>query len=329
MTGESIRTFNKFRIEDFPKGQISKFWLHIINNGLGEPIRVPILVARGHNDGPILGLNAALHGNELNGIYVIQRLFEKLDVSQLNGIVIGILVANVPGVLLGKRRFNDDFDLNRKAPGSDRGSPSSVYIYRLIDRVISKFDYLIDLHTTGKGKQNCWHIRANMENSTTERLARLQNPEVIIHSEADDHTLRGYCMSIGIKALTLELKDPMIFQHDVVEEALIGIENVMTDINMKEGKLLCSVNPTILCNKSRWIRSDEGGILIVFPDLLQRVKEKELIAEIRNVFGDVQKQFYAPSDCVIIARNTNPICQTGMGILNIGLNYIEIAEAET
>ena len=110
MTQEPISTFNKFRIEDFPRGQISKFWLHIINNGLGETIRVPILIARGQNDGPVLGLNAALHGNELNGIYIIQRLFGKLDVNQLNFAFIGILVANVPGVLLGKRRLNEDFD---------------------------------------------------------------------------------------------------------------------------------------------------------------------------------------------------------------------------
>ena len=36
------------------------------------------MIARGKRDGPVLGLTAALHGNELNGIPLIQALFAAL-----------------------------------------------------------------------------------------------------------------------------------------------------------------------------------------------------------------------------------------------------------
>ncbi len=321
---EHTYTGTRFQIEDFPENTISKCWLHVINNGLGEPIRIPILVARGSAPGPVFGLNAALHGNELNGINVIQRLFARLEATELKGTVIGILVANVPGLLLGQRRFNDGFDLNRQVPGSNEGIPSSVYIFRLLDRVIKKFDYLIDLHTTGDGKENSWHVRADMSDPVTARMARLQSPEIILDNDPDNASLRGYCSKIGIKSLTLELKDSLVFQRDVIEDALTGIRNVLIDLGMIEGQLSCAVTPTILCRKSRWLRSDEGGILTVFPPLLKSVAQGERIAEVRNIFGELQRQFFAPRDGIVVARNTNPICQTGMGILNLGFDSEEI-----
>jgi predicted deacylase len=70
----------RLRIEEFPRGEITETWVHIINNGIGEPVRIPMLIARGLEEGPVLGLTAALHGNELNGIPVIQRLFKELNV---------------------------------------------------------------------------------------------------------------------------------------------------------------------------------------------------------------------------------------------------------
>lgn len=318
MEYEKIPWSNKFDLESFPEGTISKFWLHLINNGIGEPIRVPLLIARGKKPGPVVGVNAALHGNELNGINVIQKLFRDLDMDELSGTVIGVLVANVPGVLLGQRRFNDNFDLNRQVPGSENGSPSSLYINRLLERVIKKFDYLIDLHTTGEGKQNCWHVRADMSDENTARMARLSNPELIIHSEPGEDTLRGYCSGIGIKSLTYEIKDPMVFQRNFTQEAVEGIKNILTDLKMIKTDLYCSIEKIIFCKKSIWTRSNEGGILIVTPKILHNIKEGEKVAEIKNIFGETQKTFFSPKDSVVIAKNVNPICQSGMGLLNIG-----------
>jgi predicted deacylase len=115
-----------------PAGTIQKYWLPMITDGVGAPVRVPVLIARGKNEGPVLGLTAAIHGNELNGIPVIQRLFAALDASELSGTVIGVPVMNIPGLMLEQRKFNDGVDLNRIAPGDPDGNLSQVYIYRLI-----------------------------------------------------------------------------------------------------------------------------------------------------------------------------------------------------
>ncbi|TRZ46171.1 succinylglutamate desuccinylase/aspartoacylase family protein [Robertkochia solimangrovi] len=325
MMYNAIKSDKAFDLSQFPKGKVSKFWLHIINNGIGEPIRIPMLIARGTEDGPVLGLNAALHGNELNGINVIQKLFREIgEAPQINGTVIGILVANVPGVLLGQRRFNDDFDLNRQAPGSETGIPSSIYVNRLIERVVKHFDYFLDLHTTGFGKENCWHIRADINDSVTRQLAVLQSPEAILHSTPDEQSLRGHASSLGIKSLTLEIKDPMRFQPEVVKDAIAGIHNLMSFIGMTEYVPTCPLDYTWLCKSSQWVRSNEGGILTVFPELMQTVAKGEKIAEVRNIFGEKTKEFFAPENGIVIAKNINPIAQTGSGILNLGTKIEKI-----
>ncbi len=307
-----------------PRGAISEHWLHIINNGIGEPVRIPVLIARGAVDGPVLGLTAAIHGNELNGIPVIQRLFRELDVQRLRGAVVGGLVMNVPGLLLEQRKFNDGADLNRIAPGRADGDLSEVYISRVIERILSHFDYLIDLHTASFGRINSWYIRADMSQEMTGRMGRLQNPEIILHNPPKDGTFRGEASDLGIHAITLELKDPHVFQFDVIEDALVGVRNVLFDLKMIDGDIFCPAETTILCDRSYWIYTDEGGILTVLPRVHEYVTRGQLIAEVRTIFGKTIRRYHAPDDGIVIGKSVNPVNQTGSRILHLGLNPREI-----
>jgi len=50
------------------------YWLNMGSNTYGQPILIPIIVIQGQTQGPTLGLTAAIHGNELNGIAIIHQL---------------------------------------------------------------------------------------------------------------------------------------------------------------------------------------------------------------------------------------------------------------
>lgn len=320
----SIEQIRHLDIGQAPKGTIKYFWLHIINNGIGEPVRIPVIVARGKKDGPTLGLTAAIHGNELNGIPVIQRLFRELDVEQLRGTVIGGLVMNVPGLLLEQRKFNDGTDLNRIAPGSKRGNLSEVYIYRVINKVLRPLNYLVDLHTASFGRVNSWYIRADMSTPATARMARLQNPDIILHNPPNDGTFRGAASDLGIHAITLELRDPHVFQAGVIEDALVGIRNILYDLDMLDGEILCPAVSTTLCERSYWIYTDEGGILEVLPKVRDMVKKDNPMAVVRNIFGKVSKTYLTPEDGIVIGKSISPINQTGSRILHLGINPRQI-----
>jgi predicted deacylase len=302
-----------------PKGESRSFWLHIINNGIGAPIKVPLMVARGVKDGPVLGFTAAIHGNELNGIPVLQQLFREVDPKQLRGTLVGGLVMNVPGLLLQQRKFDDGYDLNRIAPGQAEGQVSEVYIYRIVEQVLQHFDFLIDLHTASRGRINSWYIRADMSTAPTARMARLQNPDIILHNPPNDGTFRGAAADLGIHAITLELRDPHVFQSGVIEDALQGLRHVLYDLDMLEGPKI-DPQSTILCDSSYWIYTDEGGILEVLPDIRQEVKTGAPIAIIRDVFGQKVKTLEAPEPGIVIGKSVSPVNQTGSRILHLGLS---------
>ena len=86
---EKAEVIHELKVAEAPRGEITCYWLQIVRDGMGVPIRIPVIVARGRKDGKVLGLTAAVHGNELNGIPVIQRLFTQIDIDELEGTIVG------------------------------------------------------------------------------------------------------------------------------------------------------------------------------------------------------------------------------------------------
>lgn len=308
-----------FKVENTPPGTIRYYWVELITDGMHQPISVPMMVARGLEDGPVVGVTAAVHGNELNGISVIQRLFSEIDIEELKGTIVGIPVVNVPAFMRRKRRFNDGVDLNHIMPGKKDGNVSQVYAYRFFDKIAQHFDYLLDLHTASTGRVNSYYIRADMKHPVTKKLAKLQNAQIIVHNPPSDGTLRGAADEMDIPAITLEVGNPNTFQNKMIKSGIIGIHNVMSYLEMIEEPVIEAEIPTVICRKSYWIYTDVGGLLTVHAQLMQQVKEGELLASIRDVFGNLIKDYHAPEDGIVIGKSVSPVNQTGGRILHLGI----------
>ncbi|PSR12876.1 MAG: peptidase M14 [Bacteroidetes bacterium] len=316
---QQIAVISDLDITQVPKGTISRFWFHIVTDGMGMPVYIPVIVARGEGDGPVLGLTAALHGNELNGILVIQRLFQKIDISQLSGTIVGIPVVNVPSLLRKKRRFPDGTDLNHIMPGKPEGNVSQVYAWRLVHQIVKEFDLLIDLHTASFGRINSYYIRADMEDPTVCRMAWLQQAQIIVHNPPNDGTLRGTAGEMKIAAITLEVGDPNMIQKGMVRDGLTGVFNLLYDFNMLPGKVDPPAEPAVLCHNSYWLYTDTGGIVTVHPQVTERVKKGQVVATLRNIFGDLIKEYIAPEDGIVIGKSVHPVAQSGARILHLGI----------
>ncbi|KAJ1932417.1 hypothetical protein GGF37_007066, partial [Kickxella alabastrina] len=98
-------TVSELDLNTFPIGKISRVWVALAEDGMGLPIRVPVMIAKGTMEGPIVGITAALHGNELNGIPLIHKLFRELDPQTLHGTLVAVPVSNSPGYLLSQRGY--------------------------------------------------------------------------------------------------------------------------------------------------------------------------------------------------------------------------------
>ncbi|KAG0005580.1 hypothetical protein BGZ80_008647 [Entomortierella chlamydospora] len=308
-------------LESLPSGRLTRLWIVLAESAMSTPIKVPVLVAKGVRPGPVVGLTAALHGNELNGIPLTHRLvLHEIQCQALHGIVVAVPVANVPGYLAGQRGFSDGTDLNRLMPGKKDGSTSQVYSYNLMTRIIRHFTHLIDLHTASKGRVNSLYVRANMQNSTTRHMARLQNPQIIVHNTSPDGSLRGAAMQqYNIPAITVEIGDPSRFQKRFVKNAILGVTNILSHLKMIEDDHEVQDYEPVVCAKSYWIFTKGGGILNVLPDVNTWVRKGELIATLHNIFGEEEHRYFAPEDGVVVGKSVDPVCQSGCRILHLGV----------
>ena len=312
------RKVDELRLDDLPTGRVTRLMVAMADNALGRPMRVPVLVAKGGKPGPTFGLTAALHGDELNGIAVIHRLFANLDVEKLRGNVVGAVILNLPGYFGQMRHFGDGADLNHLFPGKADGNDSQVWTHRLMDRIICKLDMLVDLHTASFGRVNSLYVRADMSNPVVAQMARLQRPQIILDNPPSDTTLRGAAQELGINAVTVEIGDPQRFQQAMIRRSLTGVRAVMAEHGLTRRRKPVDLPPTIVCGSSSWSYTDSGGLLEVFPKVTERVQEGEVVARLTNVFGDLTREYRAATDGIVIGKSTNPVAQTGARILHLG-----------
>ncbi len=313
-----IRRGRELVVEEFPRGQLSRLYIDLVANGLAQDILLPVLVLRGRKEGPVFGLTAAVHGNELNGIGVIHGLMHHIKPEKLRGTVVAVVVVNVPGLHRHQREFVDGGDLNHIFPGRADGNVSEVYAHRLLERVVSRFDYLVDLHTASFGRVNSLYVRADMTHVVTATMAYLQRPQIIVHNPPSDYTLRGAAMDLGIPSITLEIGDPQRFQANYVRSSRIGLRAVLAAAEMLPRRPVAVGSEPVVCQSSQWMYTDRGGLLQVLPRPTELVKAGERVAVLRNAFGDVIREYEAPEDGIVIGKSVNPVGQTGARILHLG-----------
>jgi hypothetical protein len=56
---------------------------------------------------------------------------------------------------------------------------------------------------------------------------------------------------------------------------------------------------TILCSRGFWIYTKTGGVLEVYPAVNTIVRKGDLIARIKNIFGNIVDEIFSPSHGVV------------------------------
>ncbi len=313
-----VRLDDELNIDALPPGEISRLRIEIGHNALGAAMRLPVLVARGRKPGPVFGVTAAVHGDEINGIPVIHRLFNKLNPQNMRGALVAVLVVNLPGFHEHERQFSDRRDLNHLMPGRSDGNEAQLYAWRFMHRVARHFDFLVDMHTASFGRINSLYVRADMTHEATARIAYQLEPEIIVHNPAHDGTLRGAVRALGIPSVTLEIGNPLRFQQRYIERSLAGLRAVLSDCGVTPRRKPLKPKETVLCASSKWLYTDHGGLLTVLPGVTDFVRAGEVVGTLSNIFGDAIATYSAQSDGVVIGKSVNPVGRSGARILHLG-----------
>src|SRR5690606_22581737 len=120
-------------------------------------------------------------------------------------------------------------------------------------------------------------------------------------------------------AITVEIGEPQRFQANYIRSCRIGLRSLLADVKMLPRRHVAPIHEPALCERSYWLYTDHGGLLEVLPAPTARVRKGEIIARLRDAFGDVTREYHAPEDGIVIGKSVNPVGQTGARILHLGI----------
>jgi hypothetical protein len=290
-------------------------------------LSLPVTVVTGTSGGPRLWLDAALHGDELNGAEVIRRVLDKLRPERLRGTVVAVPIVNVFGFVQQSRYLPDRRDLNRSFPGSARGSLAARLAHLFMNEVVARCTHGIDIHTGSHHRTNLPQVRANLDDPETARCARAFSAPLTIHAGAIKGSLRHAAAGRGIPILVYEAGEPQRFNDDAIRAGVSGVLRVMAALGMVP-RVPGRAPRSVEVRDTLWERSPRSGILHLRARLGQTVRENEPLCAIADAFGDEQVQVGASCDGIVIGRTNNPLVHRGDAIVHLALTKPRHRRAE-
>jgi len=291
------------------------------------PVTMPVHVVHGTQEGPTLFVCAAVHGDEINGIEIIRQLMDHASLQRLKGTLIAVPIVNVYGFSLHERYLPDRRDLNRSFPGSHRGSLAARLAYVFAGEIIDRCSHGIDLHTGSNHRTNHPHIRANLDDPETERLARAFGTPVIINANLRDGSLRQYASEKGVKSLLYEAGEALRFNPLATRAGVRGILNVMGALEMIRSRRTKG-NRALTAQSSQWVRAPQGGLLRHEVHLGTRVERGDCVGMIADAVGRNETEVITPITGIVIGRSNLPAVNEGDALFHIA-RFNNSAKAET
>lgn len=282
-------------------------------------LAVPVCVIHGHKPGPVMWVNAAIHGDEINGVEIIRRLIKRIVPEELSGTLVAVPIVNVFGFINQDRYLPDRRDLNRSFPGSPRGSLAAQIAHLFLNKIVSVCDVGIDLHTASNHRNNLPQVRSDFNDPTTRELADAFAPPIIVKSNIHDGSLREAASNMGKRVMLYEGGEPSRFNQHPIVMGEKGVLRVMHKLGMWEAprSVLEISTPTLYSESSSWIRATRSGMLRSYVDVGDVVQEGEPVCAISDVFDRNREELEAPHTGVVVGQTKLPLLNEGDAILHV------------
>lgn len=292
-----------------------------------SPLTVPLEILHGKKPGPVLLICAAIHGDELNGIEIVNQVLSRVNPARLAGTLIAVPVVNVFGFINKSRYLPDRRDLNRCFPGSEKGSLGSRVAHFFVDKIVSHCSHIIDLHTGAIHRSNLPQIRAKLDCGITSAMAESFGAPVILDASIRDGSLRAVAESSNIPVILYEAGEALRFDPVAIKAGTRGILNVMRTLDMlKASTKKARINPMI-AKSSTWVRAEQDGLLHLKARLGDRVRKDQCLGTITAPLSTEEHKVIAPKNGIVIGCLTMPLVNEGEAVFHIA-SFDEVKQAE-
>lgn len=308
------------------KGTISRGELGGAVDPEWGPIRVPVVIARGVAEGPTMFLTAGVHGDEVNGVAVLQRFLSQLDPRELRGNIVCLPLVNVAGFSARQRVVpSDGKDLNRCFPGDPNGSVSDQIAHSIFSQIIARCDFGIDIHDSGRDSVLLPHPRAHIrdgaggyDRSRMEEIATFgtdiimlcRGNEGVMTIEAGRH--------LSVPAFTVEVGGAMILWEAFIHLAVRGLRNLLVYRGMLEGKMVLPPHQYVIPGEDDIARkAPMEGVLRTYVHLGKAVTRGDILAEVSDPITEVRREIVADACGVVHDLNVHGMVRKGDDVVGV------------
>ena len=295
----------------------------------GTVLQNAVHLVVGSEEGPVLYVQAAVHGDEVNNVEVLRQVLGSLDPQQMRGVLIAIPVVNGPA-FLARRRHNpiDREDMNRVWPGKENGSTSSQMAYNIYQQALRHAQYVIDLHTASSNY--LLHVVYGAGDDGSRKLAEVFGLDILLEEEVDQKLkearfqgkLRNVLNTRGIPAITPELGGTNCIEPANIALGVRGVTNVMKHLGMLAGAVIPPDRPQITLRGSHLdhVITTKGGFWIPQVKEGDRVKRGNVLGHVYSLLTfEVAETILAPYDGYVLGRPNSPVINFGDDVVNLCL----------
>lgn len=313
------------------RGQISALEL-----ADGSSVQLPLVLINGVKPGPRFYIGAAIHGDEVNGIALVNRALAEIDPTSLAGSIVCCSVQQ-PLALLADHRLPISQYLKSPLdqaptdawtcfPGDPNGNIAQVMAATLF-RLIQQCDAALDVHTPTRGGRYVPiailpHMNIGQAAQEAERMAHLLGSGWIMRGErgmyVSDGILCVEATKAGVPCFTFEIGEGGRLEQEQVAIGAQCVTNLLIGLGMIEGEPVPPAEIHLM-RDFLGLRAKRGGLLITELPLGAAVKAGDVLCRIFNVYGDEVEVVTAPEDGLFVRTTTLGSVSKGERVATLGL----------
>lgn len=292
----------------------------------GTDLRLPLQVARGRKDGPVLWVNAAIHGDEFDGIAALWDVFRQVDVEKLAGTLVGVMVTNVSAFYALRRTSPvDDLDVNRVFPGDRSRSYTWQLAYHYKKLVESHATHYVDLHGGGNTHNVVYYTiyrdGGGAAVKTSREMTWAAGSDIIWHSSDKwlDSGLFSQLTAQGIPSVIVEVGGEGRLKRKHVDDTANSVLNMMRYLGMIQGDVAVR-KPRVSVGSADFFFSTAGGIWTSDLAVGALLDAGDPVGAVKDCYGAVREEIRCHARRgILLALRTFAAAPSGSNLGIIGV----------